>query len=285
MKSLFEILLEFNFNRFIVISDSQPLIRDLKNVFSGNALLDATNCAKPLTTISVISEPADTYSVDVKGLEINRISIEEAAYVTMRIISDSFVDHISNRLLVMHAAAAAFYDSAILFAGCSGSGKTSLALAFSRFDGLIGDECAYVDIKTGTTYYEAFPFQLKESNHDLSSCFSKANHLDVFDQNIGKASYYALSSVKMASRQPTTISTIVFPKFKRAETTLIEKLNPSDYAPLILGSVIGPYHPSTTLALFTRMCSEQKIQFLKITYSNVSDGATTLYNFLSKGAK
>ena len=285
MKHLFEILLEFSFNRFIVTSDSQPLIRDLRNVFNSNALPSAANCAKPLTTISVISEPAGTYSVSVEGLHINRISIEEAAYVAMRIISDSFVDYISNRLLVMHAAAAAFYDSAILFAGCSGSGKTSLALAFSRFDGLIGDECAYVDIKTGATYYEAFPFQLKESNHDLSSCFPKANRLDVFDRAIGKASYYALSSVKMANQQSTTISTIVFPEFKHAGTTLIEKVDPSDYAPLILGSVIGPYRPSTTLTLFTRMCSEQKIRFLKIAYSNVFDGATTLYNFLSKGAE
>lgn len=284
MGATYKIVLSFHFDSFLIVSDIFDLIKDMKAVFGAAAARDTPSGTNSLITINVMSRPDGTYSVGVDKLLVNSNSIEEAAYVVMRIISDSFIDNISNSLFVMHAAASAFGDSAVLFAGSSGSGKTSLALAFSRFDGLIGDECAYVDIRTGAACYEAFPFQLKESNHDLSSRFTRTCRLDVFSRAIGKASYYALDSAKMNRRQLMGISTIVFPEFKRAEATFVGKLDSSDYAPFILGSIIGPHQPSATFALFMKMCSEYGIRFLRVTYSNASDGATALYDFLSKGA-
>ena len=122
MDSLYEVTLRFSSTSFLITSDSPDLIGDLKAVFNTDVIHDAPCRVNHSTTISVTSEADGAYSVSIGGLLISSGSIEEAAYATMRIMSDSFVGSVSGRLFVMHAAAAAFHDSAILFAGSSGVG-------------------------------------------------------------------------------------------------------------------------------------------------------------------
>ena len=277
-----ETVLRFSLETFRIISNSRTFLNELESVFDSEVVQKANNSLDHETVIVVIKNLSGNYLVYSNGLTILRDSPNEARYIVMRIISDSFVRHISSQHFVMHAATAVFHSRAVVLSGNSGSGKTSLALEFSQFEGLAGDECGHINLRTGAIRYEPFPFQLKHPNIDLLNNFKDAQRIDVYDKSIGAASYFALSATKRSAQTERPIQAIIFPVYKPQAQTSINRLSSNQYAPLILGSLIGPYQPAANLSAFMSMCSERRIRFMRMSYSNVRQGAAMLYDALTE---
>lgn len=278
-----DLKLHFDYDSFQLSSRSDGLVSAFWRVFSKDALMpDPSNIGRDCRRIGINGE-GRAFEVEWESLALPVPSFQEAAYAVMKIMSDSFVSHVSRDRLVMHAATAALGSTAVLFSGPSGSGKTSLALAFSEFDGFVGDECAYLDVPTASVRHEAFPFQLKKRNTDMISYYDMGSSLDVYEGSVGEACYLPLSALKRCTGKWIPLSAVVFPThMPRSGSCTVSKANPAKLPELILGSLIGSSEPSKTLASFLAMCGIHGIRFYEVTYSDATECAMTLHEFLQR---
>lgn len=275
--------LHFDYESFELSSRNNSLISAFCNAFSEEALAPNSSIPDRSCRHIGINGKGCNFEVEWEGLVLPFRSFEEAAYLVMRIMSDSFVSQVSEDRLVMHAATAACGGTAVLFSGLPGSGKTSLALAFSKFDGFVGDECAYVDLPTASVRHEAFPFQLKKRNVDMLSLYAGDFKLDVHERSIGDSCYLPLSALKRCTKNWIPLSTIVFPSYVPENGPCVISRACSKKLPeLILNSLIGPSKPAKTLASFISMCGIHGIRFYDVVYSNTAEGAKTLHEFLQR---
>ena len=275
--------LHFDYDSFELSSESAELLASFRTVFSEDTLAPDDPAAEQSCRSIEISETGGVFRIEGESPNLIAPSFEEAAYAVMRIMSDSFVSHVSEEQMVMHAATAAFGSTAVLFSGSSGSGKTSLALAFSEFDGFVGDECAYISVSSASVRHETFPFQIKGCNVDMMSRYGTSVKLDVYEDTVGEASYLPLDALHRCTEKWIPISAVVFPAYGPGnESCSIARISPAELPELILGSLIGPSKPSSALATFLSMCGSHGIRFYKAAYSDASECAETLYEFLKK---
>lgn len=275
--------LHFDYDSFELSSKSAKLLAAFRTVFPEDTLTPDNPAAEQSYHSIEISETGGVFQIEGESPSLIASSFEEIAYAIMRIMSDSFVSHVSEEQMVMHASTAVFGSTAVLFSGSSGSGKTSLALAFSEFDGFVGDECAYINVPSATVRHEAFPFQIKECNVDMMSRYGAGAKLDVYEDAVGEASYLPLDALHRYTEKRIPISAVVFPAYGPGnEPCSIARISPTELPELILGSLIGPSKPSSALATFLSMCGSHGIRFYKAAYSDASECAETLYEFLEK---
>ncbi|MDR3316249.1 MAG: hypothetical protein LBS98_07230 [Coriobacteriales bacterium] len=193
---------------------------------------------------AVVGSKDGEYIVSFDGNRIcEGLSMPKAAQCVTQIISDSFCTWVDGGVCVMHAAGALHGGGIVLFSGVSGSGKTSLALEFSKYGAFVGDECAFLDANKGTVWYEEFPFQLKANNEALLSRFSRHQSLEVYSELYGAVFYLPLDAVAfqpMKREDDAAVRVIVFPHYCcEAEAMRIRKLPPTALPKHILSSLMG----------------------------------------------
>lgn len=275
--------LHFDQDSFELTSRDGDLLSAFSEVFTDDVLAPASPRASRDCRCIEVDREGCAFRVEMEGSTWSAPSFQHAAYAVMQAMSDSFVAHVSERRCVMHAATAALGGRAVLFSGPSGSGKTSLALAFSEFEGFMGDECSYVDLSTARVIHEAFPFQLKKANVALLSSYGGGPRLDVCEDSVGEASYLPLDALTRCTRAWIPLSAIVFPVYRpKQEPGMAAKADPSTLPELILGSLIGSSAPSKTLADFLAMCALRDIRFYEVAYSDAFAGAKALRKLLRR---
>ena len=136
------------------------------------------------------------YELRVDGSLIGREPDRAAVFTAiMRHIEAGLLDDLGESDCAMHASSVSYRGRQVVFTGASGSGKTSMALVFSRYGSFLGDECGFLDMELGSLRYEPLPFQLKAANSALLERFDASRMLEVETPEHGKAFYVARSEV------------------------------------------------------------------------------------------
>jgi hypothetical protein len=227
------------------------------------------------------------YDVSLNGCVVaNDASCSMAAHHIMQGISDNFCTWTQDDICIAHACAAHFAEKAVLLMGSSGSGKTSLAVAFSRYAPFIGDECVFIDVNRGTAWCEDFPFQIKSENEGILAMLDRTISLTTDGGPHGKTHYFSRYSINadLEPTKPKKICCIVFPIYdSHASETLIGNLPASRLVNGILGSLIGKCTPSEAFKVFTKMLSSNGIKVIELRYSDVSSAAKKLFDYIDGG--
>lgn len=252
-----------------------------RRVFSADAVTDSNgNDPHGLRRIELF-DGGDAFKVTCGTMDTTSPSFPQAAFTVMQVMGNSFVGNVGDSQLVMHAATALVGGRAVLFAGPSGSGKTSLALAISEHEGFVGDECAYVNTSSGSVEHESFPFQLKACNARMLHRYDPNFGLKVHDRSAGDAFYMPLDMLENHPRGSFPISAVVFPsRIHDGGSCRIGKADPAKLPSMILGSLIGPSRPSTSLVSFLSMCETRGVHFYEAIYSDAFGAAEMFYTFL-----
>lgn len=247
---------------------------------------DARPDDRPTHRFEVTGIGGDGFAVCLDGTMLREgVSMPKAAYCVTQAMSDAFCSWVDEAVCAMHAASVLHGDGIVLFSGESGSGKTSLALEFSRYGKFIGDECAFLDMGKGTAWHEEFPFQLKAGNEALLSRFSKSCGLEVCGKPHGTAFYLPLDLVAFRAvrrEDGTTVSAVVFPHFRPGTEMHIRKLPSATLPEYVLSSLMGVQAPSGLFARFAHMSAECGIRLYYMEFSDLEEAANELAEYLSK---
>jgi hypothetical protein len=237
--------------------------------------------------IIIYGTEASTYRVCCDSVIIDkRLSRSEAAYCVTRIIGDDICSHIDSSVCILHAASVFLENGMVAFSGASGSGKTSLALYFSKFGRFVGDEYAYLDIVNGNIWHEDHPFQLKNNNEVLLSKYDPSMTLEVEGEPFGKAFFVSLDAVncyRVKQSNDIKLSVLVYPHYKGdVTTTIIDRLALGKLPTAVLESLVGQERPSRLFNNFIKMSAKRKIVFLEMKYSDGELASESLFRYISK---
>lgn len=270
---------------FTIYSDDDAVTRRLRAIFT--ATCDGWMfyiASRHQREYSLVHLDDGLFSIAVdNSLPVCGMSLPEATQIIMQDMSDCLCDQVGRSCYVAHAAAISFGSNAVLFMGKSGSGKTSLAIACSNVNLLLGDECVFVDVSTRKAWCEDFPFQIKERNVDILNSLDRSLALEVCGGLHGRAFYFPRTAVN-ADPNPTTpkvIQSIFFPRYDASYTeTIIDDLPKGELVQNVLGSFMGDERPSSAFGAFAHMVSVGGIEVKTIRYSNVADAARLLQDHL-----
>ncbi len=213
-------------------------------------------------------------------------SFEWVSGLVMQKITDDVVSCVSGNIVAAHAVSVSLCSSLILLAGISGSGKTSLGLAFSKFGAFVGDECTFVDLERGQGWCEGLPFQLKVSNEKMLRKFGVGDALKVDGELHGAAYYY---NPRVLGQRPTggssePIRAMVFPRYDPLVGRAVFGEIDSSTLPLrLMGSLVVEGSRSAAFRRFVHMLSERSVQVLSVHFSDCDEAAELLFDYFGKG--
>ena len=222
------------------------------------------------------------------NLVASEMEVEEISYSIMQTISNRFCEHVNKDVFVAHAAALRINKSVVLLMGKSCAGKTSLAVAFSRFACLMGDECVLIDIKNGSARCENFPIQIKDVNTDIREYLGWPEGLAMRGGPHGGTHYYPRSCANADSspEKDSVISCIVFPEYDPlVDKVIIDGIEHSCLVESILSSFQGDCSPALALKAFVHMVSDYDIDMVRLRYGNAAVAADVLYDYLTNRDK
>jgi hypothetical protein len=272
---------EVAFESGVLLSRFSDAFRIRGNDQSSDLGARATYC------ISVTGLEDGAFAVHLDGRVIRgNMTMPEAAYCITQVIGDAFCSWVDETVCVMHAASVLHKGGVVLFSGVSGSGKTSLALEFSRYGKFAGDEYAFMDMGRATAWHEEFPFQLKASNRELLSRYGMDRALEVRGGPHGTAFYLPLDSVSfhpVKREDDAIVSAVVFPHFlPGSKETSIRRLSAGRLPEYVLASLIGAKPPSSLFVQFVHMSARYGLRFYEMEYSDLARAASELDKRLSK---
>lgn len=271
-----------------VAFEDEDLMRRVRGVIpdSANGWLIASGTAS--LNLCVRGTAEGEYSVLRDGCLVGAgMTASAACYELMQAVTDTLCARARESLMVAHAAAVRFGDRVVMLMGPSGRGKTTLALAASRFMPMMGDECVFVRPSSGTACCEKLPYLVKEGNGDALRCCGRysGEALSVEGGPHGPARYYPRRSVA-SDEDPTRegeIACIVFPEYEIGSEVLIEPLGSSGLVELVLGSLTGPAPPSLLFREFARMVEARGIALVRVRFGDPEEAADELHARLSEG--
>lgn len=233
-----------------------------------------------------IIKDANFYNLYIDGNLIkDGLDRNDVFGILMQDISDEFCSWVSEAVVVTHAVCVKSHEKVALLMGLSGSGKTSLGVAFSKYDLLVGDECTFVNIEDGSAWCEDFPVQIKKRNEDILKNFDLEDALLVKTRTNGEAYYLSKDTLlhEQNPMTPTPIAVIVFPKYFAESSPACTKTPPIEFLiKELLSSIIGIKTPSSILKDFVHMISERKIKLVSLEYHDVDEAARVLLKILNK---
>ena len=278
---------DIEFSKFLchIVSNDKQLVSSFKSVFlEHESSIQLYENDKRGVEYQVILEDYERYNILKDGsLLEDGLHKSEAAGFIMQEVSDSFCSQIDNSTIVMHAVCVSYNKKAILFIGRSGSGKTSLGVAFSKHGVLVGDECTFVDIKKGAAWCEDFPVQIKAKNVDILKHFDLKKSLPI-KTRINEDAYYLCKGAMNYLKTPEDrieIAAIVFPKYVEDCCDIsIKSIEGKYFAEELLSSVISVKSPSGILKDIVNMISSNKIKVAQLEYYDVEKAAECIRDWI-----
>lgn len=214
------------------------------------------------------------------------LSRDEAAGVLLQNLTDTAYNVFEDHLVAIHTATSRTADGVILFVGLSGCGKTSLCVAYSKYEQFMGDECAFVDFATGKALCEEMPFVIKESNRDTLCWLDCARSLRTESAGQERALYFPRKCIDSDQNPmlPGKISYITFPKYSPTGSgTTIRSVSFAEIMLDVLQSIRGKRKPSVLLKSFVEMVARHNIPMLRLDYANAADAAHRLNDYIKAG--
>ena len=216
---------------------------------------------------------------------VEGLTAAEVSYHVMQAMSDGFCSLVHGFVFVAHAAALRWKEGVVVLMGASGSGKTSLAVAASRFMPLMGDECVFVDAEAGQAWCEDFPVQVKDVNGDILDFLGRPDGLAAEGGPHGRTHYYSRMCLNAdaSPAKPGGIVRIVFPEYDPSvEAAVMESFPLSRFVEGVLGSFMGECSPAESFKAFSEMLARFRIEVALLRYGNALDAAKVLRGSLQE---
>lgn len=214
------------------------------------------------------------------------MSRNEAAYCVISIFGNDICSHTDDSICILHAASVLMNGRIVSFSGLSGAGKTTLSLLFSKYGYFVGDEYAFLDIKTGDLWHEQHPFQLKDGNQVLLPDIDPTLMIAAEGEWFRREYYVSLVTTnyrKVERNHHIKVKVLVFPHFESScTTTVINILSPSELPVTILQSLMGKDSPSMLFRRFMQMANEERLQFIEIKFCDGVDAAAKLFEYINR---
>jgi len=280
------IYITFNYASFKLIFDNEVFADNFQSVFQATASPNE----KFDNTIHIKGDDYTNYSVYLNNNLLRKaMSRDEAAYCITSIFGDDICSHTDDSICIMHAASVLMNDRIVSFSGIAGSGKTTLSLLFTKYGNYVGDEYAFLDIKTGDLWHERHPFQLKESNKAMLANIDPSSTLTVEGEPFGRAYYVSLGTTnyrKVERDDHIKVKVLVFPRFdSNCTTTIINRLPISELPVTILQSLLGQDPPSLLFRRFIQMAAAERLHFVESKFSDGADATAKLFEYINRQIK
>lgn len=183
-------------------------------------------------------------------------------------------------ILSVHASSCTFEGDGIMFIGTSGSGKTTLAATMAKDNAYIGDEYAFLELRSLELFHAKYPIQFKpetlKANPELLNYDNLPLKSDLFDRSyLFRAEDIFSNFVK--PRQKIPLTNIVFPHFSpEIESTIITPAKASDYPKLILTSFCGALDNGQLFRTVIEQFARHGIKMWSVDFSNAQSASEEL---------
>lgn len=268
------LLVQFGSIELNIAANDLTLLDDLHMLFPNSCI----NSLAPALRVSMASVTAqkdgvDSYSVMQPNGEVKLgLNRSEALGLILQLIMDLIVASAVGSIAALHAAALVHNNKAVLFVGASGSGKSSLAYVLKDTLPLLGDECVFLNMESGTAWCEEYPANIKLGNGDIVSRIPIGKSIRA--EWGGKSSLYC--QIDTSLHGEFEISHVFVPHYGLdVVNAAFKDVECSELVSVIAGSLLGDVAQSELFARFVRMASRCGIKVVGLVYSDV-DAASEL---------